>query len=89
MLAPCCHPKIEWARFCNTRHLEACGIEERDFGILQQILHLSKYRKWWLSKSTKSPDARPAPNPRPALCGAHSLMLQVIAGSLYRCGKRT
>ena len=41
------------------------------------------YQAGWVDQAT----ARPEKNPRPTLCGAHSLMPQDHPGSLYRCGK--
>ena len=36
--------------------------------------------------SSTTSEARPEQNPHPALCGAHSLLPQVMTGSLHRCG---
>ena len=42
-IAPCCHPQITWAEYCNPVFLrEHAGLSESDFGTLLELLWASK-----------------------------------------------
>lgn len=41
-IAPCCHPQITWAEYCNPAFLTEHGLSESDFGTLLELLWASK-----------------------------------------------
>ena len=52
LMAPCCHPQIQWEQYANTAFLSQAGITPQDLGIMLKLMVLGKY------KSIKDRDCR-------------------------------